>query len=102
MRLGELIIQLKGVDPDTPVRLGFSSPHSYRGYYNQVAFAPKLNTTAGEMLKCAEDALGSTYSGYKGGEYEMGEWTAAWLANHGECGEQIGPTLLDYMCGRYP
>ena len=103
MKLGELIAQLKQYNPDTEVRLGFGSPHSYRGYYEALAFEPVKNTTIGEMLKHAESALGKTFEGYKGGTYLMDHWTDVclaadvWLAAYGCSGESIGPILLQYM-----
>jgi hypothetical protein len=100
MTLGQLIAFLRGVPPETPVPLGFHGPHSYRGYYDELAFQPLENTTAGAMLAAAESALGATYQGYKGGDFTMSEWTDVWLANWGDCGEGIGPVLLRYMVGQ--
>ena len=100
MTLGELIEYLKKEDSDKVVPLGFHFPHSYRGYYDRLAFEPVKDTTVGKMLACAEEAMGKTYQGYKGGCYEMGEYTDVWLANWGECGEGIGVVLLDYMMGK--
>lgn len=98
MRLGELIEFLKGVDPAKVCRFGLKNPHSYRGYYEDLAFEPAENVTVGEMLAAAEYALGETFTGYKGGEYVMGEHTDCWLANYGDGGgEGIGPMLLQYM-----
>ena len=97
MNLGELIDQLKKYNPSTKVRLGFGGPHSYRGYYEDLAFEPVENTTIGEMLEHAESALGETFKGYKGGTYRMNKWTDVWIAPMGCCGERIGPTLLQYM-----
>ncbi len=97
MTLGELIKALEKQNPDLVVPHGFSEPHSYRGYYDELAFEPADNMTIGKMLKCAKYALGKTYTGYKGGDYTMHEWTDVWLAHYGCCGESIGPTLLSYM-----
>lgn len=95
--LGELIQALERCDPDKIVRHGFGRPHSYRGYYEQLAFEPMGNRAVVEILADAKAALGATFMGYKGGEYRMDDWTDVWLANYGECGETIGPVLLDYM-----
>src|SRR4051812_10967667 len=100
MYLKELIETLETYDPATPVPIGFNNPHSYRGYYDQLAFEPKENTTIGAMLESAKRAMGKTYTGYKGGEYTMGEYTDCNLANYGCCGEEIGPILLQYMAGK--
>ncbi len=101
MNLGELIDQLKQYNPDTKVRLGFGAPHSYRGYYDCLAFEPVENTTIGEMLEHAESALGETFEGYKGGTYLMDQRTDVWLAQYGCCGEGIGPVLLQYMANDF-
>lgn len=100
MILSELIELLEKEDPTQRVPLGFGRPHSYRGYYDELAFEPVENTTIGEMLADAKGALGKTYHGYKGGEYEMGPYTTCWLANYGDTGEGIGPVLLRYMLGK--
>ena len=101
MTLGELIERLEQADPNLIVPMGFASPHSYRGYYDELAFEPRANILVSDMLAAAKDAMGSTYIGYKGGEYQMCEWTECWLAKWGECGETIGPILLGYMLGKY-
>ena len=97
MTLGELIEELKRHDRNKIVPMGFHHPHSYRGYYDQLAFEPARNITVGEMLNCAQEALNTTYPGWKGGDFTMGESTEVWLADEGDCGEIIGPELLNYM-----
>lgn len=47
------------------------------------------------MLEHAKSALGATFTGYKGGEYTMNEYTDCWIAEYGEGdGDKIGPTLM--------
>jgi hypothetical protein len=99
MTLGELIEVLKSADPDHVVRIGFGRPTSYRGYYAELAFVPEQNVTVRSMLAHAQCALGHTFTGYKGGEYRMDEYTPVWIAEWGCCGEAIGPILLEYMLG---
>lgn len=99
MTLSELIKALEAADQTRVVPRGFSNPHSYRGYYQDLAFEAASNITVAEMLAAARGALGQTFEGYKGGEYKMGEYTEVWLAAYGCCGESIGPTLLSYMLG---
>ena len=72
MTLGELIEELKRHDRNKIVPMGFHHPHSYRGYYDQLAFEPARNITVGEMLNCAQEALNTTYPGWKGGDFTMG------------------------------
>lgn len=93
--LGELIEWLEKQDPKREVVCGFGAPMSYRGYYDQVAFAPVDKTTFGEMLQHAKAALGATFIGYKGGEYTMHEYTDCWIAEYGETGgDCIGPNMM--------
>lgn len=99
MQLKNVIKFLEQRDPDKVVPIGFDTPHSYRGYYHELAFEPKENTTVGDMLRCAREALGETYQGWKGGEYTMSGDTTCYLAEMGCCGEEIGPVLLRYMVG---
>ncbi len=97
MYLKELIAALVKEDPSAILPRGFRNPHSYRGYYDRLAFEPAENISIGEMLECAESALGRTFQGYKGGDYVMGEYTEVYIAEYGCCGEEIGPRLLSYM-----
>jgi len=95
MTLSELIAALEGEDPDLLLPLGFSSPHSYRGIYEDLAFEPVADVTVGQMLADARSALGATYAAWKGGEYTMREYADCWLAEEGHgCGETIGPVML--------
>jgi hypothetical protein len=101
MTLEDLIKKLEQYPRDKHVAKGFNSPHSHRGDYSQLAFEPCENTTVGEMLDCAKEALGNTYYGWKGGEYKMHEYTDCYLAVSGFSGEEIGETLLGYMLNDY-
>lgn len=97
MNLGDLIKALEKADPELVLPIGFTKAHSYRGYYEDLAFEPKNFVKVANMLTEAKAALGQTFLGYKGGHYEMGEYTDCWLAEYGCVGESIGPTLLGLM-----
>lgn len=98
LTLGEVIQRLKAADPDERVALGFRHPCSYRGYYEQCAFVLAPNVTVAEMLAAAESALFATFQGWKGGDYEMREYTDCWLVAHpGDCGESMGAVLLELL-----
>jgi len=97
MTLAELIEALERVNQDAILPLGFTRPHSYRGYYDQLAFEPAKDVPVRAMLADAKGALGTTFTGYKGGEYTMCAYTDVWLAEYGCCGETIGQTLLGFM-----
>ena len=97
MMLEALIEELSRENSDTVCKVGFSNPHSYRGYYDQLAFEPADNVSVGSMLEAAQEALGSTYTGWKGGEYTMTGYTDCHLANKGNSGEELGAILLKLM-----
>lgn len=72
MTLQQLIEGLRKLDPATVAPRGFHNPHSWRGVYAELAFEPTDGpATVGELLACAESALGQTYEGWKGGDFTM-------------------------------
>jgi hypothetical protein len=96
--LGNLIARLEREDPTRVLPIGFADPHSYRGYYHELAFEPRRNIAIGDMLEAARSALGATYEGYKGGDYTMTEHTDCWIAEYGSDGDnKIGPLLLELL-----
>ena len=97
MYLDVLIKKLEEVDPEIVLRNGFHNPHSWRGDYYELAFEPKHNVKVKHMLKDARSAIGATYTGWKGGEYTMDEYSNVYLAEEGCMGEELGPLLFDYM-----
>lgn len=98
LTLGDLIARLEQADPTRTVATGFANPHSYRGYYEDLAFEVTGPTTVQAMLDAARHALGATFQGYKGGDYRMADWTSVWLVQHeGECGESLGAVFLDHL-----
>jgi hypothetical protein len=97
MTLSELIERLEKMPQDKVVPFGFGDPHSYRGYYDQLAFAPRESVRVADMLADAKSAMGKTFEGYKGGDYEMGPYTEVNIAHYGSCGDGISHMLLDYM-----
>lgn len=97
MTLSELIGALEAADPATVVPDGFRFPHSYRGYYAELAFEPARNVTVAQMFGAASDALGATFEGWKGGDFTMTEDTPCWLAFEGACGEELTAERLRAM-----
>ena len=66
---------------------------SYRGYFYHLALgyeaggeytATKLITVE-ELLKELKEAIGKTYSGWKGGDFKMNLKTPVWVDNPGHC-----------------
>lgn len=92
MKLGKLIEELKKYPKDHPVTIPGGpvqlSPErcmSYRGYYDQLAIGVGTHyATVGSLLQELKEAVGATFTGYKGGEYTMGLDTCVWLSNYGE------------------
>jgi len=101
--LGELIEYLADLDQSAVLPRGFYNPHSYRGYYDQLAFEPVNQITVGEMLGAARSALNRRFIGYKGGEFWMSEPTPAWIAFYGatEGSHEITKDFLDDLCQKF-
>ncbi|WP_394436206.1 hypothetical protein [Streptomyces sp. SGAir0957] len=98
MELGELITALEAADPTLVCKRGFNNPHSYRGYYHELAFEPAHNITVGEMLAAARSAVGATYTGWKGGEFTMDRYSDVWLSEEGHAsGDAISGMLIELM-----
>lgn len=99
MNLGQLIDALEASPQDHIMESGLVKPHSYRGYYDQLAFEPGDPMTVAEQLAIVKSADGACYSGYKGGKYTMNRSTAVWRAWYGDTGEEITPYLLNRVIG---
>ena len=89
MTLGDMIERLEAM-PQTAFVDAIESPHSYRGYYCDLAFERGSNRiAASDALALCKSAMGEVFQGYKGGDFQMGRNTPVWLANYGCCGEKI-------------
>lgn len=95
LNLGQLIFLLARCDPTAIVRFDFvyfvpTTIDSYRGYYEQLAIGytneSGVECTVEDLLKRCKDMLGAKVTGYKGGEYFVGETTPMWVANTSEAG----------------
>lgn len=84
--LGEIIKELESLPSDLILPVGLSNPHSYRGYYDHLAFEPVENVTVEKCLRIAKGCVGKTFIGYKGGEFKMSVYTSCWLSVHGQSG----------------
>lgn len=63
---------------------GISKPFSWRGSYDEVAFAIiESPSTREEILKNIELAYTETFYGYKGGEYKYNDFTYIHFENEG-------------------
>jgi hypothetical protein len=89
MTLGKLIDALAALPKETELD-GFNEPHSYRGYYTDLAFErTEEKTTAGNALEMARACMGEVFQGYKGGDFQMGRNTPVWIANYASSGMKI-------------
>lgn len=96
LTLGELILKLEAVeDKHKPVIFDGGKYHpscvnSWRGAYEELAIEyEELSRpwSTKHLLILLRNAIGSTFYGYKGGEYVMGKTTPVWVANYGySCG----------------
>lgn len=83
---------------DAVLKVGFVNPHSYRGDYSELAFQAANDIPVKNLLAYARSALGSTYEGWKGGEFTMRDYTTCYLVSEeGMCGEMIGAVFLELM-----
>lgn len=86
MTLGAFIERLEQLPGDLLMD-GLGEPHSYRGYYCDLAFERVADKRpVAEVLADARQAMGQVFEGYKGGDYMMGASTPLWVANYGESG----------------
>lgn len=92
--LGELIDHLRTLGERSTVSFstggGPTKPHSYRGYYSDLAFEPSgENVQAAKLLEDCVSILGSYFEGYKGGMFLMDEDTPVWCATYGDTGRPV-------------
>lgn len=89
MTLGKMISRLKELPESLQIQ-GISDPHSYRGYYEDIAFEPtSKKVSIAALLKECESSMGQVFCGYKGGDFVMGALTPVWVANYGSCGIKL-------------
>jgi len=98
MWLCDIIDYLESIPDKSKIcPVGFRSPHSYRGFYEQLAFEPTENVTVQEMLDAAKEADGTIYAGWKGGEFKMWACTDCWVAFTGHGGDKLSLMVLRYL-----
>lgn len=89
MTLGKLIAALEAMPANADIA-GLTGPHSYRGYYSDLAFEPTEGTVkAGDLLAACKGAMGQVFEGYKGGDYVMGSLTPVWVSYYGTTGKKL-------------
>lgn len=89
MTLGKLIDRLSAMPPDAMIE-SIEAPHSYRGYYSDLAFESNSGRIpVSAALALCKSAMGEVFQGYKGGDFQMGRNTPLWVANYGDCGQKL-------------
>ena len=77
---------------------GWFEGGSYRGYYDCFSAEPAGDyREVFEMIAVLEDAIGSTFTGYKGGEFTMSADTECFYAPYGSTGPLITRGFLKAM-----
>lgn len=77
------------------VKNGWYQAESARANYSDLGLRPKQDVTIESMLNVVEGALGQTFQGYKGGDFEMKEYSEVWLAEYSTTGEPVTKLWLD-------
>ena len=93
MELRRLIERLEIEDPDRIVRYGFTNPHSFCGFEEDIAFTVRQYIRVGDMLTCARNALGSTFISHRGVAHIATARTSVWTTE----GTLITDILLDFI-----
>ena len=97
LTLGKAIEGLSKFEEKESIRFDYEdkapgNPHSYRGYYSDLSFEPCQigeRANVGSFLEDLKESLNVEFTGWKGGEFYMGENTPLWVATEGECGRAI-------------
>lgn len=67
-----------------------SKPHSYRGYYSDLAFEESNRIISSkEFIEVLEECIDKNFEGYKGSDFKMNKDTPLWKAEYGDFGESI-------------
>ena len=97
--LGELLDGLRQADPEGLVYL--TDPHSYRGYYSDLALEPTTTPIkVNQLIDQLEAVIDTELTGYKGGEFLMSADTPVWVSHYGTTGSALvgfNPTTLTFM-----
>lgn len=87
--LKELIEIFKECPEGVVFKRGFEDAHSYRGYYDQLAVEPTEGTKIEDMIETLENAVGESFTGYKGGSFLMYGSEKVYLSFYGRCSGDI-------------
>lgn len=87
MSVGDITDALKQIPKKTVFPIGFTNPHSYRGWYDQPAVTFTRNVTAGEMLKTFKALSSQEFIGWKGGRFTYTPDQYVNIAAEGTCND---------------
>jgi hypothetical protein len=95
MNIRDIIAYVSPYPREMRLKRGFTNPHSYRGYYEELGVVWAPNVSIGEMIDMFQGAIGSTYQGWKGGDYTMDEKRDVFVVHGvGETGEPVSTWML--------
>lgn len=98
MNLGELQKIVNTWTDDTFIfEYAFSSPHSYRGYYEDVAFELSSSKSVQHIKDCVFTAYDATFTGWKGGEYSYWDDTLVHLSYRGHADDDYGSEFMELV-----
>lgn len=82
--LGQMIEALEALPEDMPVE-AIGELESYRGYYSDLSFdtGSTSHPTVVDVLEDCREAMGSSFTGYKGGDFWMTGNTPLWDSAYG-------------------
>lgn len=89
-----------GSEPDVTFDFEYMRPSeidSWRGIYAELAlsFEYKGSKSLSEFIVMLKEAVGKTYTGYKGGDFTMSRHTPVWVANYGNSGNTAVVDIVD-------
>ena len=104
--LGQIINLCGGQPSENHVRFDFGGAvpvrvSSYRGFYNDLAIEyveVYPQPTVREFMRWMEEAVGTTFQGYKGGDFKMYSNSRVWVANYGQVTDTV---IIGIVAGDY-
>lgn len=98
MNLGELSkIVDSWTDNEFVFSIGFSTPHSYRGYYEDLSFELSLSISVQHIKDSLNMTYENTFTGWKGGEYSYWHDTPVHLSYRGHADDDYGYEFMELV-----